>query len=70
MLATLVKNGAKITSITPEAQKSWAEALKDFPVEKARDADTRGWQWTKAMAFAVDEAERLGHKWPVRYVIK
>ena len=68
--ATLVKNGAKISTITPEAQKAWAEALKDFPGEKARDADTRGWPGTKAMAFAVDEAERLGHKWPVRYVIK
>lgn len=68
--ATLVKNGAKISTITPEAQKSWAEALKDLPNEKAKDADTRGWPGTRALSFAVGEAERLGHKWPVRYVIK
>lgn len=70
ILKTLTTNGAKISTISPAAQQAWAEALKDLPQEKAKDADTRGWPGTRAMTFAVDEAERLGHKWPVRYVIK
>lgn len=69
-LALVTQNGANVRTITPEAQTAWAEALKDWPNEKAKEADARGLPGSRVMKFAVDEAERLGHKWPVKYPIK
>ena len=63
-------NGATIKTISPEAQKAWAQALADWPNEKAKEADAKGLPGTKAVRLALDHAEKLGHKWPVRYVIK
>jgi len=69
-LALVTQNGASVRTISPEAAQAWAEALRDWPNEKAKEADAKGVPGSKVMKFAIDEAERLGHKWPVKYPIK
>lgn len=71
--AALVENmktigGAmQVGRLGPEDKRAWATALAEYPAEKAREAEAHGLPARQVMRFAVDEAERLGHKWPVRY---
>jgi len=48
----------------------WANALKDWPQQKAAELDKQGLPASQVLKAALEEAEKLGHKWPVRYQIK
>ena len=37
---------------------------------RAKEADKKGLPGSTVVRMAVDVAEKLGHKWPVRYEIK
>ncbi len=55
----------------PEAVKlEWANSLKGWPQEKATELDKQGLPATLVLKTALDEAEKLGHKWPLRYQVK
>jgi TRAP-type C4-dicarboxylate transport system substrate-binding protein len=67
-LAAVTENGGNVYYLSDAEKAKWAEALRDWPNEKAKEADARGLPGTKAMGFAVKHAEEvLGHKWPIRY---
>ena len=36
----------------------------------ATDLDAKGLPGSQVLKITLEEAEKLGHKWPVRYVIK
>jgi hypothetical protein len=48
----------------------WANSLKGWPQEKATELDKQGLPATVVLKSALEEAEKLGHKWPLRYEIK
>ena len=48
----------------------WATSLKGWPQEKATELDKAGLPATQVLKLALEEAEKLGHKWPVRYQVK
>jgi C4-dicarboxylate-binding protein DctP len=69
-LEQLKANGAIVKQLPDAVRIEWANSLKDWPQEKATELDKAGLPATQVLKLALDEAEKLGHKWPVRYQIK
>jgi C4-dicarboxylate-binding protein DctP len=62
--------GTTVKSVPSSVRVEWANSLKGWPQEKATELDKQGLPATQVLKLALDEAEKLGHKWPVRYQIK
>lgn len=67
----LRKAGIKIRTISPEAKKAWAMALKDWPNERAHAVKKKkGIDMPKIMRTYIKYIKETGHIFPVEYVIK
>ncbi len=62
--------GAEVKQLPDEVRVEWATSLADWPKEKAKELDAAGLPGTEVLSIALEEAEKLGHKWPVRYEVK
>jgi C4-dicarboxylate-binding protein DctP len=62
--------GAKVKTLPESVRIDWANSLKDWPKEKAAELDKAGLPGTQVLDLTLSEAEKLGHKWPVRYQLK
>jgi C4-dicarboxylate-binding protein DctP len=69
-LDQLKKNGAIVKQLPDSVRVDWASSLKGWPQDKASELDKMGLPASQVLKLALDEAEKLGHKWPVRYPIK
>jgi TRAP-type C4-dicarboxylate transport system substrate-binding protein len=69
-LEQLKTAGAVVRSLPDAVRVDWATSLKGWPQEKAAELDKAGWPASKVLKLALEEAEKLGHKWPVRYEVK
>ena len=69
-LAQLKSLGANVKSVSDSVKLDWANSLKGWPQERAAELDKQGLPATQVLKLALEEAEKMGHKWPVRYVIK
>lgn len=67
----LRKAGVKIKTISPAAKKAWAEALKDWPNERAQAVmKKKGIDMPKIMRAYIKYTKEAGHVFPVDYMIK
>jgi C4-dicarboxylate-binding protein DctP len=62
--------GTNVKQLPDAVRVDWASSLKGWPQEKATELDKAGLPATQVLKLALEEAEKLGHKWPVRYQIK
>jgi C4-dicarboxylate-binding protein DctP len=69
-LDQLRQMGATVKSVPDSVKVDWANSLKGWPQEKASELDKQGMPASQVLKLALEEAEKLGHKWPVRYAIK
>lgn len=69
-LAQLKTSGVTVKSVPNSVRVDWANSLKDWPQTMAADLDKQGLPGTQVLKITLEEAEKMGHKWPVRYVIK
>lgn len=69
-LAQLKSVGTNVKSVPDSVKLDWANSLKGWPQERASELDKQGLPATQVLKLALEEAEKLGHKWPVRYAIK
>ena len=69
-LDQLKKVGADVRQLPDAVRVEWAQSLKGWPQEKAAELDKGGMPGTRVLKLALEEAEKLGHKWPVRYPLK
>ena len=69
-LEQLRKAGATVKQLPDSVRVDWANSLKNWPQEKATELDKAGLPGSQVLKLALDEAEKLGHKWPVRYPVK
>ena len=69
-LAQLRAAGAVVKTLPESVRVEWATALKDWPQQKADELDKLGLPGSQVLKLTIDEAEKLGYKWPVRYKIK
>ncbi len=68
-LEALKAAGATVRKLPDNVAVDWATSLKTWPQEKATELDKAGLPASQVLKLAVDEAEKLGHKWPVRYQV-
>ena len=59
-----------VNEIDAKVRRDWAEFLKDWPQQMAKDLDAKGLPATQVLKLSLDAAEKQGHKWPLRYEIK
>jgi TRAP-type C4-dicarboxylate transport system substrate-binding protein len=69
-LEQLKSAGAVVKNLPDAVRVEWATSLKDWPQEKAAELDKAGLPGSQVLKLALDQAEKLGHKWPVRYQVK
>ena len=69
-VAQLKTLGVNVKSVPEAVKLDWANSLKDWPQAMASDLDARGMPGSLVLKTTLEEAEKMGHKWPVRYVIK
>lgn len=62
--------GVNVKAVPDAVKVEWAQSLKDWPQEKATELDKQGLPATQVLKATLEEAEKLGHKWPLRYAIK
>ncbi len=62
--------GVQVKSVPESVKLEWANSLKGWPQEKAAELDKQGLPGSEVLKIALEEAEKLGHKWPLRYEIK
>lgn len=66
----LRKGGAVVKQLPDAVRVDWANSLKNWPQEKATELDKMGLPGSQVLKLTLEESEKLGHKWPVRYPIK
>ena len=69
-LEQLRKGGAIVKQLPDSVRTDWANSLKAWPQEKANELDKAKLPATQVLKLTLEEAEKAGHKWPVRYPIK
>jgi C4-dicarboxylate-binding protein DctP len=69
-LEQLKAAGATVRKLPDNVRVDWATSLKGWPQEKATELDKAGLPASQVLKIAIEEAEKLGHKWPVRYQVK
>jgi C4-dicarboxylate-binding protein DctP len=69
-LALLKERGATVRALPDNVRIDWANSLKSWPQDKAAELDKAGHPASQVLKLALEEAEKLGHKWPVRYDVK
>jgi TRAP-type C4-dicarboxylate transport system substrate-binding protein len=62
--------GVNVRAVPDAVRVEWAGSLKGWPQDKAAELDKAGMPASQVLKLALEEAEKLGHKWPVRYQIK
>jgi len=66
----LRKVGTIVKQLPESVRVDWANSLKNWPQEKATELDKQGLPASQVLKLTLEEAEKLGYKWPVRYQIK
>jgi TRAP-type C4-dicarboxylate transport system substrate-binding protein len=69
-LAQLKDLGVTVKKVPDSVRVEWANSLKDWPQTMASDLDAKGLPATQVLKLTLEGAEKMGHKWPVRYSIK
>jgi C4-dicarboxylate-binding protein DctP len=69
-MALLKASGVTVKSVPDSVKLDWANSLKAWPQSVAADLDAKGLPASQVLKITLEEAEKLGHKWPVRYGIK
>ncbi len=69
-LVQLKSLGVNVKSVPDSVRIEWANSLKEWPQIQAQDLDKQGLPATLVLKTTLEEAEKIGHKWPVRYSIK
>jgi TRAP-type C4-dicarboxylate transport system substrate-binding protein len=69
-LVQLKSLGVNVKTVPDSVRLEWAESLKDWPQAQATLLDQQGLPASLVLKTTLEEAEKMGHKWPVRYSIK
>ncbi len=68
-MAWLRKN-ITVTELPAAVRQDWAQKLAHWPQIHANSLEKEGMPAVKILNATLDAAEKVGYKWPVRYVVK
>lgn len=60
---------AHVRTLPETVRAEWAQSLKDFPNDMAKDADSRGMPGSEIIRSYIQIISDSGHDWPIDYVI-
>lgn len=66
-LQIIKANSSSFRELPTDVRVEWARHLKDGPRKRAEDLEKRGMPAFQVLRIAMEEAEKLGHVYPVRY---
>ena len=69
-MAELARVGAVVKKVPDAVRLDWAKSLTQWPQQRADELDKQGLPASQVLKLTMEEAEKLGYKWPVRYPIK
>lgn len=69
-LAQLRSLGVTVKAVPESVRLEWANSLRAWPQVQAAELDKQGLPASQVLKLTLEEAEKAGHKWPVRYEIK
>lgn len=69
-LEHLKELGALSQRLPDSVRADWAKSLQDWPQSLASELDQKRMPASQVLKLTLQEAEKVGHKWPVRYPIK
>jgi TRAP-type C4-dicarboxylate transport system substrate-binding protein len=69
-LAQLKTLGVTVKAVPDSVRVDWANSLKAWPQQHAESLDKQGLPASQVLKLTLEEAEKLGHKWPVRFSVK
>ena len=59
-----------VNDLPESVRLKWAQGLKDWPQQHANALEKKGFPAKAILNATLDAAEKVGYKWPVRYVVK
>jgi C4-dicarboxylate-binding protein DctP len=66
-LANIKAQSTNFRELPQSVRVEWATYLKDEPRKRAAELDKRGMPATQVLRVAMEEAEKMGYRYPVRY---
>ncbi len=69
-MAELARVGAVVKKVPDAVRLEWAKSLTNWPQQRAEELDKQGLPASQVMKLALEQAEKLGYHWPVRYPLK
>ncbi len=69
-LAQLKSLGVNVKTLPDSVRLEWANSLRAWPQTMATELDKQGLPASQVLKITLEEAEKMGHKWPVRYGIQ
>jgi len=65
-----LRKNITVSDLPASVRLDWAQKLKDWPQKHANALEKKGFPAKAILNATLDAAEKVGYKWPVRYVIK
>jgi TRAP-type C4-dicarboxylate transport system substrate-binding protein len=65
-----LRENITVSDLPDSVRLDWAKRLKDWPQQYANELEAAGYPAKAILNATLDEAEKLGYTWPVRYVIE
>lgn len=65
-----LRQNITVTDLPDSVRLKWAQGLKDWPQKYADELEAQGYPAKAILNATLDAAEKVGYKWPVRYVVK
>ena len=65
-----LRKNITVNDLPASVRLDWAKRLKDWPQQYANELEKKGYPAKAILNATLDAAEKVGYKWPVRYVIK
>ncbi len=65
-----LRKNITVTDLPASVRLDWAQRLKDWPQAYADELEAKGFPAKAILNATLDEAEKVGYTWPVRYVVK
>jgi hypothetical protein len=65
-----LKKNITVNDLGPKPRLNWAKKLAHWPQIHANTLEKEGMPAIKILNATLAAAEKVGYKWPVRYVVK
>jgi TRAP-type C4-dicarboxylate transport system substrate-binding protein len=66
-IQTLKEKGVTVHTLPPQDRKEWMQAVKDMPKDFIKECNKRGLPGKQVVQSYLEEMEKTGYTWPIKY---